>query len=35
MSEVPDIVHFVIHLKYLNGTDLRLSNSKAQSLKMT
>jgi len=23
MCEVPDIVHFVIHVKYLQGSDLR------------
>jgi len=34
MSEVPDVVHYVIHKKYLQGTDLRFLESRMQSLKM-
>jgi hypothetical protein len=35
MCEVPDIVHVVVYVKYLRGTDLRLLDSKQQNSRIT
>jgi hypothetical protein len=32
--EVPNIVHFVLHVKYLQATDLLVSEPKQQCLRM-
>ena len=34
MCEVPDIVHFFIHIKHLQYADLRLLGSEEQCLKI-
>jgi len=35
MCEVPDIGHFVLYVKYLHGTELRLFDSKQQNSRIT
>ena len=34
MYEMPDIVHFLLHLKFSQDTDLRLLGSEEQCLKI-